>query len=178
DQASPNDSGTYSMRAYIDAAMGDTAGAIKDLDRAIALAPDRLDLYEQRAVAYTKLGEAALATADWRRVLAEPPKTAGEYNDQAWTLATNPLAEVRNGKQAVELATQSCKLSGWKDGEYLDTLAAAYAEQGNFADAILWEKKAIAALAPSQNRLAPEMRDRLALYQAGHPYRDSDPSLF
>jgi tetratricopeptide (TPR) repeat protein len=135
-------------------------------------------LYQWRAVAYATSGKSELAIADWRRILSKPPKAAYEYNNDAWILATCPLAKVRNGKQAIEFATQSCKLSGWKDAENLDTLAAAYAKQGDFTDAIAWEKKALATLAPSEKRLAPEMRDRLALYQMGRPYRASYPTLF
>ena len=40
-------------------------------------------------------------------------------------------------------ATKACKLTGWKNPNYLATLAAAFAEAGNFDDAVKWEEKAI-----------------------------------
>ncbi len=171
------DSSGYLIAANMSYGQHQYGAAIDDLNRAIALSPNFTMLYQWRAVAYARSGKSQLAIADWRRVLSKQPKATYEYSNHAWILATCPLAEVRNGKQAVEFATQSCKLSGWKDAENLDTLAAAYAELGDFADAVMSEKKALATLALSEKRLAPEMRDRLVLYQRGHPYHATYPTL-
>ena len=48
-----------------------------------------------------------------------------------------------NGKQAVEYANKACDLTGWKNANYLSTLAAAYAEVGNFDEATKWQTKCI-----------------------------------
>ena len=175
--AHPKDPSGYTIRANLSYEQHQYGAAIVDLNRAIALAPDRPKLYKWRAMSFTQLGKLRDAIADWKRVLDKQPKTAHEYNTHAWILATCPIAEVRNGKQAVEFATETCKMTGWKNAKYLDTLAAAYAEQGEFADATLWEKQALAALAPSDKTIAAGMHERLALYEAGHPYRDSYPTL-
>ena len=176
--AHPKDPSGYTIRANLSYEQHQYGAAIVDLNRAIALAPDRPKLYKWRAMSFTQLGKLRDAIADWKRVLDKQPKTAHEYNTHAWILATCPIAEVRNGKQAVEFATETCKMTGWKNAKYLDTLAAAYAEQGEFADATLWEKQALAALAPSDKTIAAGMHERLALYEGGHPYRDSYPTLF
>jgi len=174
----PKDSMGYFISAIMSYGQHQYAAAIEDLNHSIALAPHPTLDYECRAVIYTKVGKPELAIADWRRVLDKQPKTAYEYNTHAWILATCPIAEVRNGKQAVEFATEACKTTGWKNAKYLDTLAAAYAEQGEFADATRWEKQALAALAPSDKTIAAGMHERRALYEAGRPYRDSYPTLF
>lgn len=90
---------------------------------------------------------------------------------RAWILATCPDPQIRDGGAAVQAATRACELTTWKRTEPLDSLAAAYAESGDFKAAIEWEGKALA-----QARISPVLRmraqARLALYKAGKPYRD------
>jgi hypothetical protein len=60
----------------------------------------------------------------------------------------------------------------------LDTLAAAYAEKGQFADAAPTARRALARAAQeNQPALADEIRIRIALYQADRPFRDRDISV-
>ncbi|CAN5547684.1 hypothetical protein BH18VER1_BH18VER1_06970 [soil metagenome] len=67
--------------------------------------------------------------------------------------------------------------TGWKSSLCLDTLAAAYAETGDFVQAVKYVKEALA-----QEQLSPEWRksieSRLPLYESGKPYRqiESPPS--
>ena len=55
---------------------------------------------------------------------------------------------------------------------YIDTLAAAHAEMGNFSEAARWQAKAL-ELPDFQDQILVEARGRLALYQSGRPYRES-----
>jgi tetratricopeptide (TPR) repeat protein len=95
-------------------------------------------------------------------------------NDLAWLQATSTVAELRNGAKAIEYATKACKLTNWKNADYINTLAAAYAEAGDFGSAIKWQKEAINLLTekePAEWRA--EFDERLKLYQLGKPYRES-----
>ncbi len=66
-------------------------------------------------------------------------------------------------------ATRACELDGWKSPNYIDTLAAACAESGDFAKAVEWQTKAI-AMAKGQTS-GEDWKARLELYRSGRPYR-------
>jgi len=91
-------------------------------------------------------------------------------NNYAMIMAACPDATYRDGKRAVEIATRACELTQWKKSDFLDTLAAAYAEAGDFNAAVKWETRAIEILADERNRDA--FRSRLLLYQAKKPFRE------
>jgi hypothetical protein len=76
---------------------------------------------------------------------------------------------VRDGKKAVELALKSAELTNWKEPGIVDTVAAAYAEAGDFASAVKWQTTVVERL----NR--DDVRQHLKLYQQGKPLRDSTP---
>jgi tetratricopeptide (TPR) repeat protein len=83
--------------------------------------------------------------------------------------ASCPDAQYRDGELAVARATRGCALTRWQDAEALGTLAAAYAEAGDFVSAVKWQKRVIelTPFPPSRE----ECEARLALYHSGNPYR-------
>jgi tetratricopeptide (TPR) repeat protein len=87
------------------------------------------------------------------------------YNGKAWLLATCPLAEVRNGPQAVQDAAEACRLTERESWEDIDTLAAADAEAGNFTEAIANQQAAIKLIDASDPNEIAGMNSRLSLYQ-------------
>jgi tetratricopeptide (TPR) repeat protein len=97
---------------------------------------------------------------------------AEHLNGNAWRQATYPVAELRNGPEAIENATKACELTNWQNPEYVDTLAAAYAEAGDFAPAVEWQKKAIALLT-EEPRPRSDFEARLKLYESGQPAHES-----
>ncbi len=115
---------------------------------------------------------------DYRRALDWFEAQIREYPDwrlaqerRAWILATAPDARLRNGKAAVESATRACELDDCEaDVEMMMTVAAAYAESGDFATAVKWQIKAV-AVAKAARRNFGFAKDRLADYQVGKPYR-------
>jgi TPR repeat protein len=92
-------------------------------------------------------------------------------NDFAWFLATCPDAAQRNGKQAVEYATQACELTEWKSANFIGTLAAAYAEIGDFDIAIKYQKQAMDI--PDMDYSDRQQMERsIELYGHRKPYRE------
>jgi tetratricopeptide (TPR) repeat protein len=100
------------------------------------------------------------------------PDFARAHNERAWILATCTDAAHRNGKQALSSAERACDLTQWKLGVYLDTLAAAYAELGEFKTAVCWQEKAISSLLPDESQERPGMQTRLKLYQNRKTYSE------
>ena len=88
-------------------------------------------------------------------------------------MAACPEAKFRDGKRAVEFATRACELTKWKNPSFLDTLAAAHAEAGDFDAAVTWQTRAIELL--TDERQKDDYRSRLVLYQAKKPYREASP---
>jgi TPR repeat protein len=87
----------------------------------------------------------------------------------AWLQATCPNPSLRNGTNAVEYARKALAAAGPKDAVALDTLAAAYAEAGQFDQAIRTEKQAIDGSKREADQ--KEYQARLKLYQNKKPYR-------
>ena len=86
--------------------------------------------------------------------------------------ASGPTESLRNGKKAIEDATRACELVGWKNTDYLNALAAGYAETVQFELAIEWQTKALKMAEPDDKQ---ECEKRLTLYEQSKPYRLIDP---
>jgi hypothetical protein len=131
---------------------------------------DQAVWYWRRACAHKFKGESDAAAADLDRMAQEIPDTPVELNSVAWTLSTYKWGEHwRDGAHAVKLATRACELTEWKDACVIDTLAAAYAESGEFSRAAEFEGMAISLAKPEDSTA---MKQRMALYLAGKPYRE------
>jgi tetratricopeptide (TPR) repeat protein len=120
-----------------------------------------------------KDGKTVEALNCWRGAVRFDPNWAEVLNNLAWILATHPVPEFRNGKEATELAKRAVTLAGDQSPRYLDTLAAAHAECGRFLDAKRAVEKALAIVRVSGPlELAEKLPQRLKLYQSAQPLRD------
>ena len=147
--------------------------AVEAMTRAIALRQQNSSLalpLSERGNAYFHLGQFEKAQTDLAAAVQRNPRDPDALNNAAWFRATCPDARYRNGKEAIELASRACAIDKWKDADQIDTLAAAYAETGNFAEAERFELKALSVL-PSGEELRPKFQTRLQLYQAHKPLR-------
>jgi len=124
------------------------------------------------ALACEAAGHDQKALANYRRVLEIDPDFASAQNKLAWVLATSGDASIRDGAEAVRWAEKVCASTQYRAPETLDSLAAAYAEAGNFDKAVTTAEKAIQL---SQERgsseFAEEIRERLEVYRQGRAYR-------
>jgi protocatechuate 3,4-dioxygenase beta subunit/tetratricopeptide (TPR) repeat protein len=139
----------------------------------LAKNPNDYDALLRRAMALQQMGEYEKAAADYENMIRLNPPGARNvlaHNNLAFLLATAPDDDIRNGKRAVELAKRATELRPSMP-DTLDTLAAAYAESGDFDKAIETQKKAI--------ELHPDhayFREHLRLYEAKQPLREKPPA--
>ncbi len=127
------------------------------------------------ADAQVAMGRTKEATQSYEEGIKADPKWAQLYNTAAWLLATSWDDSARNGKRAVELATKACELAEWKEPNYLDTLAAAFAEAGQFEEAVKWQKKAIELSQGLDAAIREQLQAHLKLYEARKPYHEARP---
>jgi tetratricopeptide (TPR) repeat protein len=117
-------------------------------------------------------GDFQSAVADCRTIVQLNPRATYYWRKLSMMLSSCPDASVRDGKEAVEAARKACELSDWKEPLCLVTLAEAYADSGDFKQAVKYQKQALAMTdwpAPQRD----ELQRRLALYQQGKPYHEA-----
>jgi tetratricopeptide (TPR) repeat protein len=156
---------------------GDAPGAIREWRRALELDPKYAEAHDRLGDALEAQGQTSEALAHWRESIELQPNNGPTLRRAAWALATSPVTAVRNGDDALRFAVRAMEVSGGNDTRLLDTLAAAYAEKGQFADAALTARRALArAKQENQPALAAGIGARIALYDAGRPFRDPIPA--
>ena len=144
----------------------------------LAIHPDNAELHYHLAVAARGQGRLSEAAEQLRATLKVNPRYGGAQNDLAWLLATCPQAELRKGSEAIEHAQQAVQLSGGKRAEVLDTLAAAYAEAGRFAEALATARKALdLARQEDAKDLTRALQGRIACYEVGKPFREAAAAM-
>lgn len=139
----PNDRDILIQMAMLCTAGHQPNRAIELYSSVLAAEPDNVEALEGRANALLGIGKHAEAIADFNRAVKLGTEDSGTLNNLAWVLATSPDDALRDGRRAVELATKACELTEYKLAHVLSTLAAAYAETGDFKTAIKWSNQAI-----------------------------------
>jgi len=181
---------TYVAHANLGVALqeqGDLEGAAAHLEASFAINPDAdaafnlanvrlaqqrlpeaVALYEDLSFALVSAGRAAEAGRLLEDAVARFPGATRLVGALAWLRATSKDAGARDGAKAVRLAERACTAERTPD--CLDTLAAAYAEAGRFADALDAVRAALED-AETSEEFRDELRERQALYESGKPYR-------
>jgi tetratricopeptide (TPR) repeat protein len=140
------------------------------LGKALEITPRNPTVNETRGVNFLNLGKPKLAAECFREVMAIKPDNLDVSRHLAWIYATSEDSELRSGFLAVELARKVCEKAKTTDAGQYDLLAAAYAANGEFANAVAAAKKSC-GLAEVAGQDATEIHQRLRLYQAREPYR-------
>ena len=153
---------------------GELDSAIQVCRSALLLRPWDADCQTTLAIALEEKGNPAEAIQHYQKALEFAPQSISTLTNLAWVLATSQDASLRDGPKAVELAKQADRLVGGTNTLVLRTLAAAYAENGEFANAIRTAQSAMQlARMHGEDSLTMDLDQQIALYKLGMPYRDT-----
>jgi tetratricopeptide (TPR) repeat protein len=161
------------VRAQIYRSEGKYELAIQDCNEALRQYPGCVEASLLRASAKVHLGKYADALKEFNYLISLHPRPvtlARALSDRAWFQATCPDPAFRNGKQAVKDAKAACSIMQWKDEDMIDTLAAAYAETGDFASATRYAAQAL-TIKDIPPRDANRIQHDLTLFQENRPIR-------
>lgn len=145
--------------------------AIRRFTRALEIDAEHFASLRGRSDAEISIGDHAAAIADLHKAHALKPDDTGVLNNLAWLLATSPDDAIRDGARAIELARKACELTEWKEAHIISTLAAGYAETGDFAKAREFSQKAVDATADADD-VKKQLEGELASYAAEKPWRE------
>ncbi len=153
-------------------ARGENEQAIEHLRRALELESRYFSARVELALALLAGGDVAGARAELALTQGVYPRPR-EANNLAWVLATAPDDSLRNADESLRLAKFACEATEFREPDLLDTLAAAQANAGNYAEAVRRVDEALRlAKEKKQVGLERELAARRELYAAGKPYRD------
>ncbi len=124
-----------------------------------------------RADAYLAFGKHTDAIKDYEEALKIDPADSGILNNLAWVLATSPDDKIRNGDKSIEYGLKACELTQYKASHILSTLAAGYAEKGDFETAIKWSSKAVEIGGNGEND--EQLKQELEGYKQKKPWREA-----
>src|SRR5205807_7660278 len=153
--------------------MGMLDEAIAQFEKCLSMSPDFAEAHHDLANALRRKGRYHDAVAHYESALRIDPQSVLTMNNLGWILATCADPSVRNGARAVELAARAELVSGGGDPLILHTLAAAYAENGQFSQAVETAERAL-QLAEQQKKaiLVRALPHEIALYRTELPYHE------
>ncbi|MCL2006242.1 MAG: tetratricopeptide repeat protein [Planctomycetaceae bacterium] len=123
--------------------------------------PGNVILLHFDSQASISLGLHAEAIAVLEQLVELDSEDYTSINNLAWILCTSPKDEVRDGARAVELAERAAELSRHRRAFVLSTLAAAYAEIGDFEKAREISVKSVEVANAERGMTEKERQDML-----------------
>ncbi len=163
----------YSLRATAYAKQGEVDRALADFDRSIKVYSKFYWIHALLGSALFALGDEQGALASINEAVNLAPNNANILNGRARLLSTALDENVRNGPQAMADAQRAMALEPGRPA-FVAALATAYAENGEFENAVETQQHAIDLLDPADpayQDVIDAYRSRLDLYREGMPFR-------
>ena len=160
----------FNNRGVVWRELGQMNNAFADYTRALTLYPLFVEALVNRGYVLKKMGRYDNALGDYSKAALLSPFNPNTLNNHAWLLATCPDKRFRDGKKALVDAQKACELTKKGDWNCLDTLAASYAEVGEFDKAV---ETATAAVEKAPTEQKTGITQRIAMYQSKQAFREN-----
>jgi tetratricopeptide (TPR) repeat protein len=148
--------------------------AIHQYQQAAILQPYSMGAYYSLGNVLRLKGWAGEAETNYQKAIELEPGFIPAQVNLAEMLATSRDSAIRNADKAVILMENANRATNGNDPQVLRTLAIAYAETGQYSDAITTAKKALAiATAESNTGLIKRLEADIRSYQAPSPNRSA-----
>ena len=138
--------------------------------------PDNWQALRIRGDSRLSIGEHSKAIEDYEQALKTEisidASKAGILNNLSWVLSTSPDDNVRDGDRAIKYGEEAAKLTEYKQAHILSTLAAGYAEKGDFDSALKWSKKAVKLGEDEDHAQLEQLKLELDSYKNKKPWRE------
>ena len=169
---SPYDAAAHSAVGSALTENGDLVSAAQHVAYAMMLRPGFEQTHAQLRQVLLTLAKEPDGLPRLREIAANAPDSPQMLDELAWLLATYPDSKSRDGTEAVRLAEHACDLTERRIPALLDTLAAAYAEAGDFPRAISTAEEALNRARTSEDNDAVKLSENiLASLRGNFPYR-------
>ncbi|MCF0234267.1 MAG: tetratricopeptide repeat protein [Thermoguttaceae bacterium] len=147
--------------------------AVEMLDKELEANPESTDIMRSRADMELSYGHWAEAIDWYGRVLAKDPNDSGVLNNYSWLLSTCPVDSIRNGEKALEYGLLAAEKTFYAAPHILSTLAAAYAELGDFENARKWSAKAVEIGEKEKYESLDSLKNEQKSYLENKPWRET-----
>jgi tetratricopeptide (TPR) repeat protein len=173
---SPYDAEIHHLLGVALARKGESIEAFHQLTYYVLLRPDRMEARSELHRALLALINSSDAPKLLHQAASSIPDSTVALDELAWVFATHPNDELRDGHEAVRLAEHACTLTKRTNPLLLATLASAYAETGNFSEAINTIQESISKARSSSDKDAIALDEKLlSFFQSNKPIRQ-DPN--
>ena len=157
---SPDSGPAHTELGLVQARLGEHGDASDHFHRALAIDSTLAKAHWGLGTVHESTGNMRDAVERYRKalVLSPNPVLAGRL---AWILATADDVGLRDGAEAVRLASQVADLTGYSDPVVLNTLVAAYAEAGEGSKARETARRALRLIARDETPVVAKLRASL-----------------
>ena len=174
---SPYDAEIHHLLGVALARKGESMEAFHQLTYYVLIRPDRTEARSELHRALLALINSSDAATLLHQAASSIPDSTVALDELAWVFATHPNDELRDGHEAVRMAEHACTLTKRSNPLLLATLASAYAETGNFSEAINTIQESISKARSSSDKHAIALDEKLlGFFQSNKPIRQ-DPNL-
>ena len=149
--------------------MGKNDEALVCINKANQLRPNDTTILRRRGELHTTLGDVNKAYQDYILAIEADSENLKAHRNLSWLLSTSNQSSIRNGKEALSHAMWCCEKTQWKEASSLEVLAAAYAECGDFDEAVRRQSEALPLRSSKQKETTQQ---RLKVLQKGLPIRE------